>query len=135
MEPDVRTRAVGYWSLAIVLAVLGFIDLIAIGAPFFAVGMGMLIFGRWRHDRAVFIPGMASTIVFVASFLLVAPSCTRVSGVEALTVCRNALGFTVQGDVSLWVGFVIAAMCAVGTWFLARWIARRRSHRREPSFT
>ncbi len=135
MEPDVRSRAVGYWSFAVVFAAFGFIDLIGIGAPFFAVGMAMLIFGRWRHDRSVFIPGLASTIAFVAGFWLVAPSCNRVSGVEALTVCHNALGIMVHGNESLWPACAIAVFGAVGTWLFARWIVRRRSHQGAPSHT
>jgi hypothetical protein len=136
VERDDRLRTVGYWSLATVLAVFGFIDLIAIGAPFFAVGMAMLIFGRWRHDRMVFIPGMASTIAFVAGFWLVAPwTCVRGSGMDPITVCQHAFGIKVYGDESLWPSFMVAVLVALGTWFFVRRIVQRRSHRRAPSRT
>jgi hypothetical protein len=116
-----------YWSVAVVFTVFGFVDLIAIGAPFLAVGVAMLVFGPWRDDRAVFIPGLTATFALVGTFLLVAPwTCEEGSGLDAVTICHHAFGITYHGQESLRPALVVSVIVAVGTWFLARRITRKR---------
>jgi hypothetical protein len=145
-----RGGAIAYWSLAAVLTVLGFLDLIAIGAPFFLTGVAMLAAGPWRRDRAVLWPALVAVWAFVAGYVLVAPlGCTSSSGavpalrgafsspVPSHTVCTNILGIDYSGTglynpsllPGLLAGFAAALIAAV----LTRMLFRRSRSRAAPA--
>lgn len=132
MERVDRLRAVGYWSLAIVLTVFGFIDLIAIGAPFLVLGLALLAFGHRRHERAVFVPGLAGTFGFIVGTLLFVPLGCTASGsgssagrlIEGPTRCATALWFDYVGTSPYSPPFLPAltagAVVGITTWLVAR---------------
>jgi len=126
-----RIGAIVYWSAAVILTVFGFSDLIAIGAPFFAVGLAMLVFGRWRHDDHVFMPGFAATIAFFVGFVLVAPRvCEKGLGPDAIWTCRHAFGITHHGaPESLRPALLAGLVAAIGVWFVARRLTKGRTAR------
>ena len=143
MQPDVRSRAVGYWSLAIVLTVVGFIDLIAIGAPFLVLGLALLVLGRRRHERAVFVPGLVAAIGFIGGTLLLLPLGCMGSGtgssagllVEGPTRCTTLLWFDYVGASPYSPPFLPAlitgALVGIASWLVARRLVMRsmRTHR------
>lgn len=137
MEPDVRTRAIAYWSLAILLTVFGFIDLIAIGAPFLVLGLTLLVLGRRRHERAVFVPGLAAAIGFIIGTLALLPlGCTAsgtgtIAGVllEGPTRCASLLWFDYVGASPYSPPFLPAliagALVGIVSWLVARRLVTR----------
>lgn len=137
MEADVRSQAVGYWSLAILLTVFGFIDLIAIGAPFLVLGLALLVLGRRRHERAVFVPGLAGTIGFIGGTLPLLPLGCTASGtgssagllVEGPTRCATILWFDYVGASPYSPPFLPAliagALVGIGFWVIARRLVTR----------
>jgi hypothetical protein len=136
---DGRWRAAGYWSLAILLTVFGFVDLIAIGAPFLVLGLALLVLGRRRHERTVFVPGLAGTIGLIAGSLLLLPlGCTSSAtgssaGIlaEGPTRCGTALWFDYVGASHYSPPFapalIAGALLGIASWFVASRLIARRS--------
>lgn len=88
-----RIGSFAYWSLAAVFTVFGFVDLIAIGAPFLLTGVAMLFVGPWRRDRAILWPVLVGVWSFVMGYVLVAPiECRTTAGMDAVTECRYLFG-------------------------------------------
>ncbi len=137
-----RSGAFLYWSVAVLLTVLGFLDLIAIGAPFFLTGLAMLVVGRWRHRPGVLWPTLAGVWSFVVGYILVAPlGCT--GGAPALpgetltavalgrTTCANVLGIDYSGtgnyNPSLLPALIAGLVAApIGAALARKLIVRRR---------
>ncbi len=143
-----RIGSVAYWTLAIVLTVFGFVDLIAIGAPFLLTGVAMLVLGHRRRDRVLFWPPLVGIWLFVLGFVLTgplgctssgaAPSLSVGSGVAAPivghTTCTNVLGIDYSGGMgyqppllpALLAGLAIGLAGAIA----ARWLLRREASTR-----
>ncbi|MBI2238166.1 MAG: hypothetical protein HYU54_06540 [Actinobacteria bacterium] len=137
-----RWGAFLYWSFAVVLTVFGFVDLIAIGAPFLLAGLAMLVVGRWRHRARVLWPALAGVWSFVLGYVLVAPLGCTSSAVPALpgstgppavghTTCANVLGIDYSGagnyNPSLLPGFIAGLVAgAMGAVLARQVIAGRR---------
>jgi hypothetical protein len=127
--------------VAVAFTVFGFLDLIAIGAPFFLTGVAMLAAGRWRRDPGVLWPALVGAWSFVIGYVLVAPlGCTSTAssvlpGAPSVqhTTCANLLGIDYSGSgiynpslvPAVFVGFAAAGIGSVVT----RRLLRRR---REP---
>lgn len=138
-----RLGSITYWSVAVVLTAFGFIDLIAIGAPFLALGLALLVLGHRRHERAVFVPGIAVVVGFIVGALLLVPlGCTSsvtasASGplATAPTRCATALWFDYVGTSPYSPPYLPAllsgAIAGVASWWVARRIVAR--HRVRPS--
>jgi hypothetical protein len=100
-----RAGSIAYWSIGAAFTVLGFVDLVAIGAPFFLTGLAMLAVGRWRHDRAVLWPVLLGVWALVLGYVLIAPLGCRTFGGAPLvaglslshTSCGNVLGIDYSG--------------------------------------
>lgn len=132
MQRADRPWTVGYWSLAILLTVFGFVDLVAIGAPFLVLGLALLLLGRHRHQRAVFMPGLMGAIGFIVGTLLLLPiGCTAPSSgstgerlIGGPTRCAAALGFDYVGaspySPPLLPALIAGALTGIAGWFIAR---------------
>lgn len=133
-----RIGSVAYWTLAIVLTVLGFVDLIAIGAPFFLTGVAMLLVGRRRSDPAVLWPALSAAWGFVLGYVALAPfgcssAATRVApgapGIhEGPTICSylfRSVSYA-GGEPSLIPPLVSGVVMAVLAAWTVRWLLRRR---------
>jgi hypothetical protein len=125
-----------YWLLALVLTGFGFIAGFSIGAPFFVVGVAMLILGPVRSKPRAFWPALIGVIAFVIGAVLVVPLyCVATSDVAGVstTVCSSILGPTWSGsglynpppeafDLALRDGLAAGAVAAVATW---AWLSLR----------
>lgn len=133
-----RAAAVVYWSIAAVLAVIGFLDLAGIGWPLFLTGVAMLAVGPRRHDPAVLWPVLSGVWAFLVGYVLVAPmGCTSFAGalvgggsqLVGHTVCTNVLGLDYSGGAAyrppllpaLLVGMALGLVVASAV----RWLLRR----------
>ncbi len=144
-DPDVgsaasrgRTGGVAYWACAIALTVFGFVDLLAIGAPLFVLGVTLLLVGRFRHRPPVFWPVVVGVLVFIAAFILVTPlGCTRTaiptidSGVVTVdhTICANVLGIDYSGkgdyEPTMLPAFLAGLAAGAGSATVTRRLLRR----------
>ena len=126
-------RSVGYWVLAIALTVLGFLDLVAIGAPFFLTGIVLIAVGPSRHRREVLWPALSSVWAFVLGYVLIGPlgctsSASAPSGSEATlerTTCSNVLGIDYSGGAGYSPSLVPALLAGVALAVVAAVVVRR----------
>lgn len=145
-RPEQRgARAVTYWALVAVLAMIGVLGVFTIGAPFLLLSGVLAALGPYRHRPSVFWPIVFAVPAFVGGFLLVTPlGCTSTSsgtgsGVPAVgrTACSNAIGIDYSGDESyqpshlpaLAAGMGAAVTTAAGVRLLA---VRRERQARPP---
>lgn len=141
-----RSASTLYWSVAVALTVFGFVDLVAIGAPFFLVGVTLLIVGPFRHRPSVLWSALAGVLSFIAVVIVLMPlGCTssgtaspRSSGdpgpVHAgHTVCSNVIGIDYSGTVgyrpTLVPALVAGTLAAAAVALLANRMLRRRPDR------
>lgn len=127
-RPNRRIGAIAYWTIAVFLTAFGFIDLIAIGGPFFAVGLAMLVFGRWRHDRHVFLPGFVAMLAFFVGFALVVPW-VCVTELDGVTTCRHVFGIVHEGPESLRPALIAGLIVAGAVWLAVRRLTKGRAPR------
>jgi hypothetical protein len=136
-----RARGVGYWALAIALTVVGFVDLVAIGAPFFLTGLALIAVGPSRHRPEVLWPALASVWTLVVGYVLFGPlGCTTSGGAPAeaagpaleRTTCTNVLGIDYSGGVgyspSLMPALLAGVALAVVAAIVVRRLVRRPGH-------
>ena len=139
-----RHRAAGlvYWSVAAVLAVIGFIDLAGIGWPFFLTGVAMLAVGLRRHEPAVLWPALAGVWAFLVAYLLIAPlGCTSYASAPVIrgsssameaghTSCTNLVGLDYSGgpgyQPSLLPALLAGLALGVVVTLVVRWVLSRR---------
>jgi hypothetical protein len=137
-----RTASVAYWSVAVSFTVFGFLDLIAIGAPFFLTGLAMIAVGRHRHDPAVLWPALTGVWAFVLGYALTAPlGCTTSPGGAASgsgsgvtfahTWCTNVLGLDYSGGAGYRPPLLPAFLAGIGLGLAValtvRWVLSRRA--------
>ena len=129
-----RARTVAYWTAAAVLMVFGFLDLLAMGAPFLLTGVAMLLVGHWRDDRAILWPVLIGVWTLCAGFILAAPlGCTSSAGVAAPssghsvaghTSCTNIIGIHYSGPTPYNPSLLPALLAGIGLGMVAAVIAR-----------
>ncbi len=125
--------SVAYWSLAAVFTVFGFLDLVAIGAPFLLTGVAMLLVGPRRRDRAILWPVLIGVWSFVVGYVLAAPlGCTATAGPVAVgevaveqTSCANVLGIDYSGGGGYRAPLLPALLAGVVLALAAAFLARR----------
>jgi hypothetical protein len=134
---------VGYWMLAAVLIVLGFLGAFTIGVPFLLSGVAMVLAGASGRGREVLWPALAGVWAFVLGYVLVAPfGCTSTaatagSGDLSRTSCTNVLGIDHSGAgfyqapllPAALFGLALAAIAAAGTYLLLRRVGSRTPSR------
>ena len=84
-----------YWLLTALLVVFGFITGFSIGAPFFLLGLVMIVVGPFRRHALVFWPPIAAVVAFSIGYVLFVPlTCTATAAVgqESHVVCSSILG-------------------------------------------
>jgi hypothetical protein len=140
-------RTVAYWALVAVLATVGLLGVLTIGAPFLLLGVVLAVVGPHRHRRAVFWPVVVGVVAFVGGFVLIAPvGCTATSHASSAgastggqTTCTNVVGIDYSG-VGLYRPSLIPALlaglasCAVAAALTGLLVRRRgRPHDLRPS--
>lgn len=125
-----RIGPVAYWSLALVLTAFGFIDLVAIGAPFLLTGVALLLVGPWRRDRAILLPVLVGIWAFVVGYVLLAPiECRTSAGMDPITECSYLLGLihSYGARPSLGPTLLLALVASAGGAVVTRRALRRRA--------
>ena len=126
-----------YWLIALILTTFGFLAGFSIGAPFFVVGVAMLVLGPVRTRPRAFWPALIGVITFVIGAVLVVPLyCVATSevGGGSTTVCSSIIGPTWSGsgiynpppeafNLALRDGLAAGAVAAAATW---AWLSLRR---------
>lgn len=125
-----------YWVLALALLGFGFLAMFSIGAPFFALGLALVVLAPFRQRPAIFWPAIGGVLAFFVGYVLVAPlGCTAQatmreaagtsggggSEIAGATVCASLLGIDYSGagtyNPPLWpaliAGLATAAAIAV----------------------
>ena len=129
--------AIAYWTLVVLLIVFGALAILTIGLPFLLLGLMLAIVSQRRHETGVVVAGVGAIVGFMVGYILVAPtSCSTASSIDGIEhrACTNILGFGYSDTDNLGVilgllaGLVIAVLFALGT----RWLARRIASRRTP---
>jgi len=128
--------AIAYWTLVVLLIGFGALAILTIGLPFLLLGLMLAIVSQRRHEAA----GVGAIVGFMVGYILIAPtSCSTggnsIGGIQH-RACTNILGFGYSGTdtddlgvvLGLLAGLVVAVLCALGT----RWLARRFASRRTP---
>ncbi|MBI2762667.1 MAG: hypothetical protein HYX54_02760 [Chloroflexi bacterium] len=81
--------------MALGLVAFGFVTGFSIGAPFFLVGLALLVLGPLRRRPRIFWPPLIGLLAFILGVLMFIPlSCTAIDGVGQVssTVCSGILG-------------------------------------------
>ena len=131
--------AIAYWTLVVLLIVFGALAILTIGLPFLLLGLMLAIVSQRRHETGVVVAGVGAIVGFMVGYILVAPtSCSTASSIDGIEhrACTNILGFGYSGTdtdnlgviLGLLAGLVVAVLFALGT----RWLARRIASRRTP---
>ena len=132
--------AIAYWTLAVLLIGFGALAILTIGLPFLLLGLMLAIVSQRRHETGVVVAGVGAIVGFMVGYILIAPtSCSTggnsIGGIQH-RACTNILGFGYSGTdtddlgvvLGLLAGLVVAVLFALGT----RWLARRFASRRTP---
>lgn len=127
-------RAVAYWVLASALTLFGMVAIFSIGAPFFVLGVTLLVVGPFRRRRAVFVPAVAGVLAFIVAFILVTPlECATmvIPGGPGHTTCTNIIGIDYSGNgsynPSLLPALIAALVAAAVVSITVRMLVRRHS--------
>jgi hypothetical protein len=119
-------------AIALVLLVFGFLTGFSIGAPFFILGLGLLILHPFRSHRRVYWPVLVGLVAFLAGTALVIPMWCTASGVPgggSATVCSSIIGMTWSGsgvynpppearNLAIAVGIGAGAVALITTWLV-----------------
>lgn len=126
-----------YWLIALTLIAFGMIAALSIGAPFFVVGVVLLVLGPFRRRPLVFWPVLLAVVSGILAYVLLVPMfCTVTSelGASGETICRNLAGqrwvggeafsppFEPARSASIVVAVVVGVACLLG---LTLWSSRR----------
>ena len=117
-------------AIALVLVVFGFLTGFSIGAPFFYLGLGLLILQPFRSRRRVYWPLLVGLVALLVGTALVTPMWCTASGVvggSSETMCTSLIGLTWSGggvynpppearNLAIGVGLVAGAAALVTTW-------------------
>jgi hypothetical protein len=117
-------------AIALVLVVFGFLTGFSIGAPFFILGIGLLILHPFRSRRRMYWSLLVGLVAFLAGTALVMPMRCTASGVvggSSETVCTSLIGMTWSAsgvynpppearNLAIGVGLVGGAVAAITTW-------------------
>ena len=132
--------AIAYWTLVVLLIGFGALAILTIGLPFLLLGLMLAIVSQRRHETGVVAAGVGAIVGFMVGYILIAPtSCsTGANSIDGFEhrACTNILGFGYSGTdtdnlgviLGLLAGLVVAVLFALGT----RWLARRFAARRTP---
>lgn len=88
-------------AIAIVLMVVGFLTGFSIGAPFFILGLGMLVLQPFRFRRRAYWPLLLGLVAFLIGTAPAIPMWYTASGPAAgkyETVCSSLIGLTWSGS-------------------------------------
>ena len=119
-------------AIALVLVVFGFLTGFSIGAPFFYLGLGLLILHPFRLHRRVYWPLLAGLVAFLVGTALLTPMWCTASGVvggSSATVCSSIIGLTWSGsgvynpppearNLAIAVGLAAGAVALIATWMV-----------------
>lgn len=127
--------AFAYWGLAALLLGFGLLSM-AIGPPFFIIGLALAILGPFRDRRRVFWPVLIAVFAFELGFLVVTPStCGRSVPVtsengkairvpSSSTECSSLAGIRYNYEPGFLPGLVTGVMAGAAGFYSTRRLVR-----------